>query len=463
MPEHWIRVPDTGQVYQPTAPQRRFFEGFRKHPYMWLVAGQGAGKTLTGAVKMALTALSRPGGRFIVARWSYRELATTAWDCLKRVLPREAILGCTDSPQNMAIVLQNASIIYGWNLSNWKNMASVQTDAWWIEEGHECPDAEALQHLTARNRGGVGPCHGWVTGTPNGFDWEYDLFVRRGLPTHGYVHARTDSNPHLRPEYEPTLRALYSREQSARFLEAEFTAGGGQVLHPFDTELHVLEPFPIPPHWNRYRSLDPGFSQDQAACLWAATDTEGNLFVYEEYYEREKVIREQAQEILQISRGQFIDWTAIDPQSNQRNNETGQTQLDVYRKHGLEDLLPGDPRKEMGISAILELLRPDATHVHPLTGLENAPRLYFFRTCVHTIEEATTWKRDKRGHPADRNDHLMACLRFLVLGRPQPTTARSSRQANALSRRFWQEIAAEGSEALFLPVIGAETAPGGAL
>jgi hypothetical protein len=434
-------------------PQAAFFKNFRKHPYNWFVGGQSSGKTLTGAMLMATIAMSRPGGRFVVGRWAYKELLTTSWDMLKRVIPREAILGVTDSQQYMAIVLMNGSIIFGWNLSNWVNMASLETDAWWIDEGHQCPDAVALQHLTARNRGPVGPRWGWVTGTPNGFDWEYDIFVRRGLPTHGYVHAATKSNPHNPLEYEPTLRVLYSREQAARFLEAEFTAGGGLVLHPWDPELHVIDSFTVPPHWNRYRSLDPGFSQDQAACLWAATDTEGNLFVYDEYYEKNRVIREQTQEILQQSKGQFFEWTAIDPQANQRNNDTGLTQKDTYKKHGLENLLDGDPRKEMAISAILELLRPDPTHCHPLTGMENSPRLFVMRHCRHTIEEVTNWKRDKRGNPADKNDHLAAALRFLILGRPQPTTARSSRAANELAQRFWQEIAAESSD-LSLPLIG---------
>lgn len=457
-PGEWLGlcVPGTDpkRLYRPEPKQKPFFDAFKNHPYVWLAGGQGAGKTLAGAVKMASVALSRPGGRFLVGRWSYRELLTTSWDVLKQVIPREAIVGVTDSPSNMAIVLRNAAVIYGWNLSNWRNMTSLETDAWWMEEGHEMPDNEAILHLTARNRGKIGPRHGWVTGTPNGFDWEYDLFVRKGLPTHTYVVVPSAANRHLPPDYVAGLQALYSPEMRARFLRAEFTHGGGLCLHPWDPDLHVIDSFPVPEHWFRFRGIDPGYSADEAACLWAATDTEGNLFVYDEYYQKGRVVREIAQDVLRQSRGQAFEWTRYDPLSgNRQNDQTGDTQVDILRKTGLENLLPGDSRMEQGIVEINELLRPDPNHVHPLTGKPGSPRLFVFNDCRRLQEEAGSWKRDKRGRPYDRHDHLCACLRYLVLGHPPATHARISRHANELTRRFWQQIGREAASEV--PVIGA--------
>jgi phage terminase large subunit len=450
----FICAPGDKTLYRPEPKQKPFFDAFKNYRYVWFAGGQGAGKTVAGAVKMALTALSRPGGRFLVGRWSYKELLTTAWDALKRIIPREAIIGVTDSPQNMSIVLRNGAVIYGWNLSNWQNMTSLETDAWWIEEGHELPTNEAILHLTARNRGKIGPRQGWVTGTPNGFDWEYDLFVRRGLPTHTYIQVPSSANRHLPPDYVPGLQALYTPEMRARFLRAEFTHGGGLCLHPWDPDLHVVDPFPIPDHWFRYRGLDPGYSADEAACLWMAVDTEGNQFVYDEYYQRGRIVREIAQDVLRQSRGQFFEWTRYDPLSgNQRNDQTGHTQAEVLKQHGMEDLLQGDPRVEQGIVEINELLRPDPNHTHPLTGKPGSPRTFVFSQCRRLQEEAGSWKRDKRGRPGDRADHLCACWRYLVLGHPMTTHPRASRHAPEAVRQFWQSIGREATEEM--PVIGA--------
>lgn len=453
----WVRAPD-GRPYIPTERQKAFFASEAK--YASFVGGVGSGKTLTGAVWLALTALTRKPthpGVFLVGRMTYGELQKTSWDMLKRVMPAECILSLTESPQNMQMTLRNGAIIYGWNLSNWENMASLTLDGWWIDEVTEVREREVYDHLCARLRGPAGPRKGRCTGTPNGFDWVFDEFVRNARPgVTECIIAKTTENPHLPLDYLMDLDRK-DPDWKARFIDAQFTQFSGQVLHAWDEATHVVDPIDIPRHWNRYRGVDPGFATDPAACLWAACDEEGRIVLYDEFYEKGKVIREQVAAILDKSAGDRFQFTVIDPQAAQKNMETGKEQIDLYRENGLDPIQKGDGRKTAAIAMLNDLLHPHEERTypswHPKAGQSPAPGLYVTRNCYHTREEVRSWRFDKRGNPEDKDDHLVACARFVVMANPQRSQSTDSPEMNAQWQRFFAEQMARET-ADDLPLIG---------
>lgn len=435
MASFWIRALD-GAPYVPNKSQEAFFRALNDPDikYLWFAGGIGAGKSLTGCLALLMEMLRRPRGTFLIARQNYKELLTTTWDTLMRVCPRSVILGASASQTNLILALRNGAVCHGWNLSNWKNLTSLNLDGWYIDEATEVQEPAVWMQLCARLRGVVGPRKGWATGTPNGRDWLYQLFVEGGHDNHALIRAKTSDNlGHLPLNYEEELRRIYSPEMAARFLDAEFCDMAGRILFAYDESVHVIEPFDLPSYWQRFRAIDPGYGQDPAACLWGATDEHGNLFLTEEFYETGKVIREQCGIILAKSVGTTTEWTVIDPSAARRNDETGKSQIDLYAEYGVP-CEPADNRLDSGLAAVQDMLRPDESHLHPFTAACPAPKIYVFRPLGRLRDELLSyrWENGKRKGP----DHLIDCLRYMVQRRPKPSYLRDRRQKNANWTRF---------------------------
>ena len=52
-----------------------------------------------------------------------------------------------------------------------------------------------------------------VVGTPEGFKWAYQFFVREKSPDRRIIRAKTQDNPFLPPDYLSTLQGIYTPQQ----------------------------------------------------------------------------------------------------------------------------------------------------------------------------------------------------------------------------------------------------------
>lgn len=406
----WIRDLE-GKIFEPTEPQRRFLQSPVKH--LAFIGGQGAGKTTTGAYWTIRMMLAKSNRRLVCARWGYRELYSTSWDVLIRMVPKETIHSLKSSPQMMELNLKNGSRCEGWNLKNWETYQGLNLDGVWIDEVTEVEDSKAYVQLVSRLRGTF-LRYIRCTGTPKGKNWVYQLFVNNPPAGHGWIHAPTRSNFHLPEDYERNLSALYSESERQRFLEAEFNDFEGQVIHNFDDQVHVIPPFDPPRHWPIYRSLDPGYAQDEACCLLLTLDEEGNIYVLDEYYRLGEVIREQCRSIHRMSRGYRVQWTAYDVAAHKKSEETGRTQIDVYREGGLSPMVPCTIRQHRHLATqILEACQVDDARLHPFTGSRGSPRIFFTTNCPNTIREMQTLSWDKNGK-LKGDDHAFCALGYFL-------------------------------------------------
>lgn len=148
------------------------------------------------------------------------------------------------------------------------------------------------------NPGSVG--HGWVKAQFIDSMPPFEICKKRVFSsvlkkefyaTRQYIPAYATDNPHLNDEY------IFELEQKPPALKKALLYGDwnvfeGQVFSEFVNApehyndrlyTHVIAPFVIPDDWQRYRSLDWGYSRPFSVGYWAQ-DKEGRLYRYAEIY-----------------------------------------------------------------------------------------------------------------------------------------------------------------------------------
>ena len=117
----------------------------------------------------------------------------------------------------------------------------------------------------------------------------YDLIPDEDDPTwfRTYIPSRVADNQILLdsdPKYVDRLRQVGADWLVKAWLEGDFNAAPDTFLGGiWNDKRHIVEPFEIPDHWTRFRSLDWGFASP-FSVLWYAIDTHGKIFCYRELY-----------------------------------------------------------------------------------------------------------------------------------------------------------------------------------
>lgn len=209
----------------------------------------------------------------------------------------------------------------------------------------------------------------------------------------------------------------------------------GRWWSRFDANVHVIDPFPIPDHWLKARFCDAGFTAP-TACLWVAMHPSGDIFVYREYYKKERTIDERCKDIIEMSgntrqksgdfyvemetKEKYIS-THLDHHEFKKDAITGDDLSYHYLRAGLNVLPSTTLGQEERREIINRWLEVDMTKDHFITHNKGAPSVYIFNTCINVIFEAQTKsvKRESTDRSSisekkivNRGDHSMDCLEY---------------------------------------------------
>ncbi len=258
-----------------------------------------------------------------------------------------------------------------------------------------------------------------------------------------FIPSLVDDNPFLMdkdPHYKKRLACLPDSQRRA-LLCGDWDIFEGQYFSEFSRELHVVEPFPLPAHWRRYRAIDYGL--DRLVCLWIAVAPDGRAYVYRELCESNQIISASAAKIHAMTpREETIHATLAPPDLWARSQESGRSKFSLFAEYGIRFTRTSNDR-EAGWLSVKELLAK---------GEDGQPRLFIFRHCTELISCLPRLQIDPL-HPCDTKTephaitHAPDALRCFAVFHARPAPAEENREARAgWTEDMWQDWQASTRE-----------------
>ena len=194
------------------------------------------------------------------------------------------------------------------------------------------------------------------------------------------------------PAYLRTLQRLPEHLRRA-YLDGDWDVLSGRYFPEFSRQRHVVEPFPLPTWWRRFRAMDWGY-RDPCCVLWVAVSPEGQLVVYRELYVTETLSSQVARKVRELSLGEKIAYTVASP--------------DAWQQRGLPRL-----REALALQA------------------DGQPGLVIFPQCTELLRTLPLLTYDEHDHEDVSDgceDHAPEALRYAVMSR-HPKAVEPERKA----------------------------------
>jgi hypothetical protein len=341
----------------------------------------------------------------------------------------------------------------GWDeLTNWPNLNSYKKLKACLRSAQGVPFKRIR---CSANPGGVGH-HAvkayFIDPAPTGMELlestemidQFDPFTGKleKLPwttTRMYIPSKVQDNLILMrndPGYIARLHEIGSPELVRAWLEGDWNVITGAYFPEFSQAKHVIQPFKIPAHWNRFRSMDWG-SSTPFANLWHAVVSEpyelpdgrwlptGALVTYRELYgwngtpnvglrwDAPRVARK----IKEMEKGDRITYGVIDPSAY--SNQSGPSHAERMAMEGIL-FRKADNNRIGGWDIVRDRLCGIDGDAEVGYGV-GTPMWYVFSTCVHIIRTLPALQHDLNDPEdcdTDGEDHAPDALRYGFMSRP---------------------------------------------
>lgn len=396
---------------------------FSENKYPCLKGTWGCGKSLAGLLAANKECEEIPNNLYLVMRKEWVDLRDSTLKDWNKDIGRSVV--------NNEVRYENGSILmfrHGDDLNSLKN---INLGGALMVQGEEMTEDD-FWFINGRLRRKEGTRQLRIECNYDGHNWIYNLFNIQNIGE--LITTNTfDNAANLPDDYIPRLQQLPKKLRD-RHLYGTDADMEGLVWDEFTEGKHVIAPFDIPIDYERIITLDHGVT-NPTAVLWGAVDYDGKVFIYDEYYEKERVISYHAREIKGKTGTQYISRYLIDPSCNAKiNNKNGQLYsiIDEYRDNGL-NFNPADNAVLAGCNRVNEFFK--------------SGKLVIFKNCVNLIREIINykWARLKPGveqnepdKPVKHNDHACDALRYLIMSRT-PSTAKPVRVAPYGSVAWFEE------------------------
>lgn len=397
---------------------------YNKAPEALIAGPAGTGKSRAALEKLHLCASKYAGMRGLIVRKTLVSLTATGLVTYKRQVlhPLGGVTffgGSRDKPP--AYLYPNGSEILVGGLDKATKIMSSEYDMIFVQEATELGEAD-WEALTTRLRHGVMPYQQLLADcNPDVPTHWLKQRADRGATT--LLESRHEDNPRLHDGHDWTEEgrryiALLDKLTGARkqrLRHGLWVAAEGQVYEEFDRALHVIDPFDIPAHWRRLRSIDFGYT-NPFVCQWWAMDGDGRLYLYRELYMSQRLVSDHARQILALTGDERIEVTVADHDAEDRA---------TLHAAGVPTI-PAQKAIGPGLQTVQERLR--------MAG-DGKPRLFVLRdalverdarlaedghpVCTEHEFPGYVWAKGADGRPAkeeplDLDNHGMDATRYMV-------------------------------------------------
>lgn len=375
-------------LYEPHSKQQEIIDD--DHRFKVVVCGRRFGKTVFAVNELLYEALTTPRSRFWYVAPTYAQAKMIAWRMLREQLekvPAELIQKVNESELYVEFV--NGSLIELKGGDKEDSLRGVGLHGVVLDE-YATIKANVFDEII---RPALADHQGWAIfiGTPKGFNHFHQAFKignEEESTDWTSFHFTSYDNPHVPNSEIDDAKEDMDKDLFAQEYMGDFTRMEGMVYKEWDRRYHLKPVWKPDAGAMIYRAIDFG-AHNPTACLWIHVNKEGEVWVFDEYYEREKPTDYHAGVILSKHREYDYALTFGDP--------SGKQEMLDYAQHGFYitpaiKTEPGDMGwVRSGINEIKALLK-----VNPSNG---RPKLFITENCENLIREIEHY----RWEPAPKN------------------------------------------------------------
>lgn len=390
---------------QPQPKQIEFLEATAK--YVGYGGSRGGGKSWVEDFKATIMALVYPGIKQMIVRRSYPELNEN------HIIPlRKKLMGVARyNDKEKSLFFDNGSRIkfsYCANAGDELQYNGQEWDIVYIDEAQQLSES-AFNAIKATIRGvNEFPKRLYATANPGGIGmaWYRRLFIERNFregenpEDYVFIQALVTDNEILmqsNPDYIKQLESLPPAQRAA-WRYGDWYSYEGRFFSEFRDDIHIVEPFPIPKRWRRYRALDYGL--DMLAVLWMAADDMGNEYIYRELHLPNVIAPDAAKMIAEMSiyddgTPEEITSTFAPPDLWSRTKDSGRSIADLFAEGGVR-FTKASAERINGWMMVKDHIKP----IDSLDGEGQTSRLKIFQTCHTLIKHLQLLEFDEK-RPSD--------------------------------------------------------------
>jgi len=252
--------------------------------------------------------------------------------------------------------------------------------------------------------------------------------------TRVFIPAKVDDHPieRFKEDYSRKLAGISDEQLRRALRDGDWDVFAGQVFREWRRDLHVIDPFDIPTHWQRWRAMDYG---NNNSVGWFTIDpmTE-RVYMYREYRTTEYVdVKEKSRNIKQFESGENISYGLADPSiwaSGQGNHATGKSIAQLFNDERVT-WMPANNDRKAGLAVV---------HDHLAIQKDGLPKLQVFSTCPSIIRTLPSLPYDKtKVDDADTHadDHDYDMLRYVLIAFVIPTVDDDQESTGNISTLFY--------------------------
>jgi phage terminase large subunit len=286
--------------------QKLFRDSIGSYPVTLYGGAKGGGKSYSLRNIMLLRRFEFPGSNGAIFRRTYPELEANHIRPLFQEFPK---LREYWNESKKLLSLPNGSTLQFCHCQNENDVDLYQGREFHdlgIDEAGQWTEA-MLRKLQGSNRSSKPGIRARtiLTGNPGGVGhtWLKRIFIERRFnerersKDYNFIQALVDDNPALienDPDYVHRLNTEPNEALRKAYRYGDWDIFAGQYFSEIRREVHLIRPFAIPAHWNRFGSYDFGFNHP-AAFGWFATDEDGNVYLYRELVKAQQRIDQFAE------------------------------------------------------------------------------------------------------------------------------------------------------------------------